>query len=251
MENQTAPSPQSTATAAQPTPPGFMRLEAVVEPMTSTRRVARKHVKALAESIAAVGLIQPMAVNPDGRLLAGGHRLAALRSLKDEQPDTFAKLFPDGLVPVRVMALANGELGARKAFEIEMTENEKRRDYTGKEISALVDRLKEAGYVASTAGPRKKGDNQKHLTEALATVLGKSRRQAQRLINASKPAIKPTVNEAATARCFRAMDQVLAAAAQEGTLTEAAQMLSDAVREKSRRLLQDGGETSKSGAQAA
>lgn len=251
MENQTADSPQSAATAAQPFPPGFMRLEAVAEPATSTRRVARKHVEALAESIAAVGLIQPMAVDAAGTLLAGGHRLAALRSLQAEQPEAFAKLFPDGLVPVRVMALADGEPGARKALEIEMTENEKRRDYTGKEISALVDRLKEAGYLASTAGPRKKGDNQKHLTEALATVLGKSRRQAQRLISASKPATRPTVNEAATARCLRAMDQILAAAAQEGTLTGVAQMLSDAVQEKSRRLRQDGSETSKSGVQAA
>lgn len=235
---------------APPPPKGLMRLEAITDRPQSTRRTSRKHVVALTQSIAAVGLIQPIAVNAQGTLLAGGHRLAALQLLKDEQPEVFAQLFEDGYVPVRIIELESGDPGARKAFEIEMSENEKRRDYTGKEIGGLVARLKEAGYITTTGGPRKKGETQRHLTEALAMVLGKSRRQAQRLLSASEPTTSPTAKESAAARCLRAMDQVLAAAAQEGSLPEVAQMLTEAVQKKSRGLKQTAEKVRKSAAQA-
>lgn len=42
------------------------------------------HVKELAESIKEFGLIQPIVVSTDGRLIAGGHRLAAFELLAEE-----------------------------------------------------------------------------------------------------------------------------------------------------------------------
>ena len=40
------------------------------------------HVEALAESIAALGLIEPLVVDKQGRLLTGGHQLAAIVQLR-------------------------------------------------------------------------------------------------------------------------------------------------------------------------
>ena len=187
------------------------------------------------ESIAAVGLIQPIAVSKTGPLLAGGHRLEAIRVLREHDQSTFEYLFPDGFIPVRIIELEEGQNGERRALEIELTENEKRRDYTGKEISELVTRLQQAGYKTTGAGPRKRGDKQKqHLTEALAVILGKSRRQAQRLLSASAlPPVKPTQTKATMARCLRAIGQTLTASLADGTLEEITLALLEAVRLKS------------------
>ena len=211
-----------------------LKLNAVTDREISTRRISSKHALALMESIAAVGLIQPIAVSKNGVLLAGGHRLEAIRMLREHDQDVFENLFPDGFIPVRVIDLEEGQDGDRRALEIELTENEKRRDYTGKEISELVTRLQQAGYKTTGAGPRKRGDKQKqHLTEALALILGKSRRQAQRLLSASAPPVKPTQTEATMARCLRAINQALIASSAGGNLEECTLALLEAVRLKS------------------
>ena len=101
-----------------------------------SRPLTPSHVTNLAESLAAVGLIQPIAVDNQGRLLAGGHRRAAIEELKESNPDAFQKHFSEG-IPVRRYefdAAENMEL----ALAIEATENEKRRDYTPAEVRELA-----------------------------------------------------------------------------------------------------------------
>lgn len=70
------PGPQAVAWEHIRPRPGF-----------DTRTLDPRHVAALARSIAAVGLVQPPAVDTAGRLIAGGHRLAAwaLLTLDPEQ----------------------------------------------------------------------------------------------------------------------------------------------------------------------
>lgn len=46
-----------------------------------SRELAAAHVVTLAESIAALGILEPVVVDLEGHLLAGGHRLAALQLL--------------------------------------------------------------------------------------------------------------------------------------------------------------------------
>jgi ParB family transcriptional regulator, chromosome partitioning protein len=92
-----------------------------------------------------LGLIQPIAVDAQGQLLAGGHRRAAIVHLKAIDPVAFTKHFSAG-VPVRrydFNALEDPNL----ALAIEASENEKRRDYTAAEVRDLADRLKDAGYT--------------------------------------------------------------------------------------------------------
>lgn len=61
---------------------------------TNTRKLRQSHVIALAESIALLGLLEPIVVDRGGKLLAGGHRLAAIRWLKDSNPTAYTEHFP-------------------------------------------------------------------------------------------------------------------------------------------------------------
>lgn len=139
------------------------------------------HVEELADSIAVVGLIAPIAVDSQGRLLAGGHRRAAIVLLQERNPDAYAKQFLNGQVPIRRYDF-DSKVEPDKALEIEASENEKRRDYTPAEVKAIANRLRVAGYRDAPGKPRK---GEKALRPALELIIGKSIRQVRRYLNDS------------------------------------------------------------------
>lgn len=145
-------------------------------PLGNTREVDPQHVAELADSIAALGLIEPLVVDSKNKLLAGAHRRAAILHLRDTQPDIYAEKFPQNQVPIQVMAL-DAEAEPDLALAIETAENEKRRDYTPAEIKAIAAKLKAAGYEDLKGRPKK---GQKPLMPALSVVVGKSMRTVQR-----------------------------------------------------------------------
>jgi ParB family transcriptional regulator, chromosome partitioning protein len=160
----------------------LMALAEIIDRPLDTRPLNQAHVESLTASIAVLGLIQPIAVDAQGQLLAGGHRRAAIAHLQATAPATFAKHFSEG-VPVRrydFNALEDPNL----ALAIEASENEKRRDYTAAEVRDLADRLKDAGYH-HTKGRAKAGD--KALIPSLAIIVGKSERQINRYLAAEPP----------------------------------------------------------------
>ena len=137
------------------------------------------HVKELADSIAAVGLIAPIAVDSQGRLLAGGHRRAAILQLQEVNSEAFAKQFPGGQIPIRRYDF-DSQVEPNKALAIEASENEKRKDYTPAEVRAIADRLRAVGYRDSPGKPKK---GEKALRPALELIIGKSIRQVRRYLN--------------------------------------------------------------------
>lgn len=145
-------------------------------PLGNTREVDPQHVADLADSIGALGLIEPLVVDSKNRLLAGAHRRAAILHLRETQPAIYAEKFPEHQVPIQVMAL-DAELDPDLALAIETAENEKRRDYTPAEIKAIAEKLKAAGYEDLKGRPKK---GQKPLMPALSVVVGKSMRTVQR-----------------------------------------------------------------------
>jgi ParB family transcriptional regulator, chromosome partitioning protein len=147
-------------------------------PSGDTRPLNPAHVEALAESIAAVGLIQPIAVDNQGRLLAGGHRRAAIVHLQATNPTAFSQWFGAG-VPVHRFDFDAAQDEAR-ALAIEASENEKRRDYSAVEVRALADRLVAAGYRATEGRPKK---GEKSLIPSLAVIVGKSHRTIHRYLD--------------------------------------------------------------------
>lgn len=183
-------------------------------PGGDARQTQPDHVVALAESIAALGLLEPLVIDRQERLLAGAHRLAACRLLAlatadlrllelrrlaglapdvDPLPPPLADLaqrcqqldtagwqhqHPGHRVPVRRYAIdAEAEPGL--ALAVEAAENEKRRDYQPTEIQALAQRLREAGFVEHSGRPRQ---GERALRPALAAIVGRSERHLRRLL---------------------------------------------------------------------
>lgn len=153
-------------------------LSQIQDRQSDTRPLRQDHVDQLAESIAVLGLIEPIVVDIRGRLLAGGHRKAAILQIYKQKPKAYAQQFPDDMIPVRVMPFDADEEPDR-ALQIEISENEKRRDYTPEEVRLLADRLRTAGYVDTPGRPTK---GEKRLRPALEVIVGKSLRSVRRYL---------------------------------------------------------------------
>lgn len=154
-------------------------LDRIKDRASSTRTLNKQHVQSLKDSISTLGLIEPLAVDQDKVLLAGGHRLAAIAMLLKTEPDIFEQHFPEKSVPVRVMPFVAANEPA-KALQVEVAENEYRRDYTPAEVRGIAERLLQAGYKDVKGRPKK---GQKVLMPALSTVVGKNRRTIQRYLH--------------------------------------------------------------------
>jgi ParB family transcriptional regulator, chromosome partitioning protein len=157
----------------------YIPLEQIKQREQNTREIYPKHVEGLVESIITLGLLEPLVVDNRYRLLAGGHRLAAIEAIQQSDSTAFKKAFPDGLIPVRVMPF-DAEKDTEKALQCEVAENEHRRDYTAKEVRHLAERLVEAGYVNSANRPKA---GEKALAPALQVIVGKSRRTIMRYLS--------------------------------------------------------------------
>lgn len=174
-------------------------------PEGDTRPLHPKHLLALAESIGDWGLLEPIVVDKEGVLLAGGHRLAAYKLLSTPIADRVAKLHelcPDSIkhsdeiravldvlsnedvsrfenIPVRVLPFHAKEEKDR-ALAIETAENTQRRDYTSKEVLGIYEQLLSVGYTDREGRPK---TGEKQAKPALATIIGKSLRTVRRLLN--------------------------------------------------------------------
>lgn len=138
-----------------------------------TREPAPDALDAMTASLDALGLVEPLAVDKLGRLLAGKARLIALRRLAAKDPDRWGK------VPVRRMDF-DAEADPARALAVEVAENEQRRDYTPAEVRALAERLRGAGFRATAGRPRK---GTRALLPALGAVVGKSKRTLLRILD--------------------------------------------------------------------
>ncbi|MFM2415314.1 MAG: hypothetical protein RL385_37 [Pseudomonadota bacterium] len=173
-----APDRFERAKAVMAGPPTYLELDAIVARQQSTRELDEGHVSALMESIAELGLIEPIVLDVKHRLLAGGHRLEALRRLRVERPERYQQLFAASGVPVYTKDF-DADASPDRALAVEVAENEHRRDYTAPQIRELVQRLKDAGY-RDTVGRPKAGE--KALGPALAVIVGKSLKTIRKVI---------------------------------------------------------------------
>ena len=123
-----------------------------------SRPIDSAHVAELADSIAAIGLISPIAVDRNGCLLAGCHRRAALAMIKSSNTKAWNQHFPDDRIEVKVFDFDSAAEPSR-ALDIEVEENQQRKDYTPDEIRVLAERLKSAGYQDYPGRPPKGAKN--------------------------------------------------------------------------------------------
>lgn len=144
-----------------------------------TRPLHENHVQDLVESIGALGLIEPLVVDQQGRLLAGAHRLAAIGVLKESAPEVYEQHFAGNQVPVRLM-LFDADVEQERALQVELAENEKRVNYSRDQIERLASRLRSLNY-RDTKGRPKEGE--KALGPALAVAIGVSRRYVRKVLS--------------------------------------------------------------------
>lgn len=241
-----------------------------IRPRGADSRPARAdHVLNLAESIAAVGLVQPLAVDRDRRLVAGLHRLnacALLLAAPDARhallealdgagrvegarerlaalpaPGALPEPLRGRLVPCRVLRELDAQADPDAALAAEAAENTARRQYSAAEVAALADRLRAAGYRETGGRPRR---GEKALRPALGLVLGVSPTTARRLLGKrgfegserrgkGGPA---TTFSAALPRVARALDVLAGAELPEGTRAPALRKALDAARKLDRLL---------------
>lgn len=176
---------------------GTFPLDQIQMRVQDTRSLDEKHVADLIESIAVLGLIEPLALDAKGRLLAGGHRLAAIQRIAEDLPKVFSEKFPKGMIPSRVFEI-DAEQESDLAFQIEVAENEKRRDYTRTEVKGIAERLKNAGFAELKGRPKK---GQKALMPALSVVIGKSIRRVRQYLNEEEES--PGLPEDKSRKLFR------------------------------------------------
>lgn len=209
----------------------------------ATRPADAEHVVALAESIAVLGLLEPILVDTKGNLLAGLHRLYACELLAKEPAErqaaflagaqyasqpvdgddlqaTVAQVFERAqalprkdLSPLPVLVVSVPAKGREaQTLAIEAAENTVRRSYTAAEVTALAERFRTAGYVASTGG--RPAEGQTTVMTALEAALGRSKRHIQRILSDEKPVRRRgAVWERAKRRTRNAVKGLLATAA--------------------------------------
>jgi ParB family chromosome partitioning protein len=185
----------------------LIALDAVHDRGEDTRPAKAAEVLSLAESIVAVGLLQPPAVDKHHRLVAGKHRICACRLLltppagrldflsavegfnAEEMGERIAALppvdglpepLPAGRIPVRVLTDLDAEADPAGALAAEAAENTARKQYTASEVRALAARLIKAGFTETQGRPRR---GEKAVRPALSQALGMTERHIRRLIN--------------------------------------------------------------------
>jgi ParB family chromosome partitioning protein len=136
-------------------------------------RIGRRHrfdmgdIHALAASIAEIGLLHPIVVTPDGKLIAGARRLAA------------CKLLGWATVPVTVAPLAEIVKG-------EFAENAHRKDFLPSEIDAIRRALEPFEKAAakqrmSQGGKGAKISHPSRVSDRIGAFAGISGRQVEKI----------------------------------------------------------------------
>ena len=143
-----------------------------------TRPLNQQHVSDLAESIEILGLISPLTIDQEGKLLAGGHRRAALDLIAEQSPERFAEHFSEG-IPVYRLDLRSEEAPI-EALQVEIEENTQRRNYTADEIRQAAKRLEAEGFEKLKGRPR---EGQRSLKQALQRIFKLSDRRIQAILN--------------------------------------------------------------------
>lgn len=165
-----------------------------------TRPPLPSHILSLAESIAALGILQPLALDKKNRLIAGLHRLNAIRLLAAyDREDFFSKLggklshedaerlselpqlsklpspLCQGEVPCCILDFDSAN-DTESALAAEAAENTARRAYSNEEIASIAQRLLNAGYSEREGRPRK---GEKALRPTLEMILGMTSKQVR------------------------------------------------------------------------
>lgn len=165
----------------------YVDLDKILVADDRTRDEHPKDFPDRAASIIAVGgLLHPLVLDQDMVILCGLQRRGTLRYLRETNPETFATLFPTG-IPVRIWPIRRAD-NPSAAHDIELIENEQRRDYTDAELKRIVIRMIGSGLYPQRQGPLRPGE--RSLADDLGLVIQKSHATVYRYLAKIRPEIQ-------------------------------------------------------------
>lgn len=162
----------SNLIGAAPTLP-TAKLSSIMSPASTATEL---EIEELANCIQAIGLLRPIVVDANRRVIKGSKRVAALQLLESRYPGQYSEA-----IPIRQLAL-DSTIHLAEVAEARRQESAPL-DYSEQELLEIADRLRAAGYV-STRGRRAPG--QKNLTVTVAQIAGKTPRHIQSIIHGKK-----------------------------------------------------------------
>jgi ParB family chromosome partitioning protein len=183
----------------------LVHLDEIKPRETKSRGIDPAHVKDLAASIGRVGLINPLTLAQDKQIVAGHHRREALVELRDNFPDIFELRFPNGLIPIRRSALGY-ETKSEELWDIELAENERRKNYTPKEVTGIMDYLSarysnQVGRPTTAQGTEERFARlhdkvQEHFRVSESTARRMIRQHRQKTTGEEQPETPPSLDQA-------------------------------------------------------
>jgi hypothetical protein len=174
--------PTRTTPTTSPATSMMISLDDIVERTNYTRDLRPEHVTLLRDSIAEIGLEQPLVLIAGNQLVAGRHRYRAILELRDADSARFDTLFPGGLVPAQVFQQVE-DSDAASVFALEMTENSARLNYTDEEVARAVEVLKTMDFTSKRGRPRL-GD--RPIGPAITKMFGMSEATMHRALAAAR-----------------------------------------------------------------
>jgi hypothetical protein len=157
------------------------------------RQTDTVHTASLRDNITAMGMLHPLVVDSQMRVIAGVHRFWALDEMKETENGEFLRQFPDGLVPVTMLPF-NADEKTDKAFEVMASENMIRKDPTPEDIMKAREFLESQNYATGPGRPKK---GMKAASAVMATLLGCTPRAIKKGLHVAKLASAPATRAAA------------------------------------------------------
>ena len=169
------------STPSKPPALTTIQLDDIVERDQYTRTLDPEHIKALADNIEVVGLEQPIVLITGNELVAGRHRVEALKLLRERNRAQFEEMFPGGIPAMRFDL---GERPSRDAIlKLELSENALRKNYSIEDRKRLVENLEAQGLQTKRGRPK---PGELGMVKTLMKRLGASRATVNRLLASTR-----------------------------------------------------------------
>ena len=169
--------PEPIALEAEPTTVATVQLDHIKAWSHAIREPDAPQTLALRLSIRDHGLLEPLVVDSRNVLVAGSHRLAAIKDLRESDPAIYKKRFPGGMVPVNRLAFDADEFPI-EAIAASVAENQKRQALDADAIKRIKEHLQNDLSIHFGPGRPKNGQR------AASTILSEAFKRSPRQIRA-------------------------------------------------------------------
>ena len=175
--------PEPIALEAEPTTGDTVQLDQIKSWSHAIREPDIPQTHTLRQSIRDHGLLEPLVVDAKNVLIAGSHRLAAIKELREIDPAIYKKRFPGGKVPVNRLAFDADEFPI-EAIAASVAENQKRQALDPDAIKRIKQHLQ--NDLSIHFGPGRPKNGQRAASTILSEAFKRSPRQIRAVVAKSQ-----------------------------------------------------------------